>query len=71
MFKNYIHALFPGSDGSVFWFSGKDKDELNIHKLGEAEHQQYKIGKESLFYQFVTEGNSYSKSGRIVPVQLP
>ena len=36
MFKNYIHALFSGSDGSVFWFSGDDKDELNIHQRDNA-----------------------------------
>ena len=71
MFKNYIHALFPGSDGSVFWFSGDEKDELNIHKPNKGEPESHKIDKKSLLYQYLTEGNSYSESGRSIPVQAP
>ena len=71
MFSNYIHALFPGSDGSVFWFSGDDKDELNIHKPDKGEPESHKIDKKSLLFQFLDEGNSYSESGRSVPVQMP
>ncbi len=67
---NKEKALFPGSDGSVFWVSGNDATSpsemqlwLNILKPGDDTHQEFKIKQESLLHEFWTVGNSFCKKG--------
>ena len=68
---NYEWPIFPGSDGSIFWISGTNKDELNIYKQGYTSHEMFLISTDSWLHKYWAGGNVYLDCTYSVPVQLP